>query len=110
MALPGAFFSTSWWNKGVDFHWTRRFDMYKTGENVSIIPWPTDDPCIFTSKLDVARQVVSGSHKTDFNKGKFGTGPLLLWGMNLFAADGDVWRKHRRAVGRAFNNNLHELV
>lgn len=51
--------------------------MYKTGETVSVVPWLTGDPGIFTSNLDVARQVVSGSHKTDFKKGKFGTGPLL---------------------------------
>ncbi len=30
-----------------------------------------------------------------------------MWGMNLFAADGDVWRKHRRVVGPAFNNKLY---
>ncbi len=51
--------------------------VYKTGETVSIVPWLTGEPGIFTSNLDVARQVMSGSHKTDFNKGKFGTGPLL---------------------------------
>lgn len=84
--------------------------MYQIGESVSIIPWLTGEPCTFTSNLDVARQVVSGSQKTDFNKGMFGTGPLLLWGMNLFAADGDVWHKHRRVVGPAFNNNLYESV
>ncbi|KAK0452607.1 cytochrome P450 [Armillaria borealis] len=111
MRLPGAFFRTSWWNKGADFHWARRFDLYKTGENVSIVPWLTGDPGIFTSNLDVARQVVSGSHKTDFKKGAFGTGLCCeMWGMNLFAADGDVWRKHRRVVGPVFNNKLYKSV
>jgi cytochrome P450 len=29
-----------------------------------------------------------------------------LWGMNLVAAEGEMWRKHRRIMGPAFNNNL----
>ncbi|KAG6829041.1 hypothetical protein H0H87_012774, partial [Tephrocybe sp. NHM501043] len=33
-----------------------------------------------------------------------------MWGMNLFAADGETWRKHRRIVGPAFNRKLYEMV
>jgi len=29
-----------------------------------------------------------------------------MWGMNLVAADGEIWRKHRRVLGPAFNNKL----
>lgn len=28
------------------------------------------------------------------------------WGLSLVTADGDVWRKHRRIMGPAFNNKL----
>ncbi len=31
------------------------------------------------------------------------------WGMSLVTADGDVWRKHRRIMGPAFNNKLWAL-
>lgn len=30
--------------------------------------------------------------------------------MNLFAAEGDTWRKHRRVMGPAFNNELCVLL
>ncbi|PPQ69426.1 hypothetical protein CVT24_001475 [Panaeolus cyanescens] len=30
--------------------------------------------------------------------------------MNLIAADGEVWRKHRRVMGPAFNGKLYDLV
>jgi len=29
-----------------------------------------------------------------------------IWGMNLFSANGDTWRTHRRVVGPSFNNAL----
>ena len=28
------------------------------------------------------------------------------WGMNIVSAEGDVWRKHRRIMGPAFNNKV----
>ena len=30
-----------------------------------------------------------------------------LWGMNLLSAERETWRKHRRIMGPAFNNNLY---
>ena len=35
---------------------------------------------------------------------------LRRWGTNVFSADGDEWRKHRRIVGPAFNTKLWVLL
>ncbi|KAF4583601.1 hypothetical protein EYR38_002356 [Pleurotus pulmonarius] len=79
-------------------------------ESFSVIPWLLGPAGIFTSNIDVARQVVAGGQKSSFIKPEESSGTFLLWGMNLVAAEGDTWRKHRRIMGPAFNNNLYELV
>ncbi|KAG7441096.1 cytochrome P450 [Guyanagaster necrorhizus] len=107
---PGAFFSSTRWYNGIDLHWARRFQMYRSGENVSVVPWFGGPPAIYTSNLDVTRQVASGGHKSDFIKPQEASRILLGWGMNLVAADGEVWRRHRRIMGPAFNNDLYKLV
>ncbi|KAK0458101.1 cytochrome P450 [Desarmillaria tabescens] len=107
---PGAFFYSTRWHNGADMHWARRFQMYKNGENVSVVPWLGGRSAIYTSNLDVTRQVASGSHKSDFIKPSSASRILLGWGMNLVAADGEIWRRHRRIMGPAFNNDLYKLV
>ncbi|KAK0237713.1 cytochrome P450 [Armillaria nabsnona] len=104
---PGAFLYSTRWHNGVDMHWVK---LYRSGENVSIVPWLAGPSAIYTSNLDVTRQVASGGHKSDFIKPEAGSQILLGWGMNLVAADGDVWRRHRRIMGPAFNNDLYKLV
>ncbi|KAF5356947.1 hypothetical protein D9756_006377 [Leucocoprinus leucothites] len=79
-------------------------------EVISIVPLLSGGPSIYTNNLDVARQVISGAHKTSFTKPEYASEALLLWGMNLIAADGDIWRKHRRVMGPAFSNRLYEYV
>ncbi|KAG5634271.1 hypothetical protein H0H81_002585, partial [Sphagnurus paluster] len=79
-------------------------------ETVSVVPFIAGSPAIYTSNLDVARQVAGGGHKTSFIKPESASRALLLWGMNLVAADGDMWRKHRRIMGPAFNNKLYQMV
>ncbi|KAJ8508787.1 hypothetical protein ONZ45_g8971 [Pleurotus djamor] len=83
---------------------------YSKDETFSIVPWLFGPPGFYTSSLDVARQVIGGSHKSDFIKAEHASQSLLLWGMNLAAADGETWRKHRRVMGPAFNNSLYNLV
>ncbi|KAK0203454.1 cytochrome P450 [Desarmillaria ectypa] len=107
---PGAFFYSTRWHNGVDMHWTRRFQMYRSGENVSVVPWLGGPSAIYTSNLDVTRQVASGGQKSDFIKPESSSRILLAWGMNLVAANGEVWRRHRRIMGPAFNNDLYKLV
>ncbi|KAJ3796245.1 cytochrome P450 [Lentinula aff. detonsa] len=109
LGLPGVLIPTSWWNTSQDVHWVRRFSLYTNNETVSIVPFLIGKPLIWTSNLNVARQVASGI-RTGFFKPTWSARALLLWGMNLFAAEGDVWRKHRRVMGPAFNNELYRLV
>ncbi|RDB29811.1 hypothetical protein Hypma_014185 [Hypsizygus marmoreus] len=110
--VPGAMLPTTWWNPGLHFTWKRRFTFYKEfqNENVSIVPFISGVPSIFTSNLDVARQVAAGGHKTSFIKPESASRALLLYGMNLAAADGETWRRHRRIMGPAFNNTLYQMV
>ncbi|GLB42781.1 putative cytochrome P450 [Lyophyllum shimeji] len=104
LAAPGAVLPTTRWNPGLRFPWLWRFTFYKRyqSENVSIVPFISGVPGIYTSNLDVARQVAAGGHKSSFVKPESASQALLLWGMNLVAADGDMWRKHRRIMGPAF--------
>jgi len=110
LALPGALFPTSWWNSGLDLHWARRFQLYKESEVVSVVPFLRGVPGLYTSNLDVARQVSAGGHRSPFIKPETASQALLLWGMNLVAAEGETWRKHRRIMGPAFNSKLYQLV
>ncbi|KAG5646389.1 hypothetical protein DXG03_003712 [Asterophora parasitica] len=104
-APPSAFLPSAWWNITIDHIWGWRH---------------TGRPTIFTSNIEVAKQFLAGSGDQkassvtlgrSFGKSEDGNRVLEKWGNNLVtAADGDVWRKHRRIVGPAFNNKLYEMV
>ncbi|KIK06373.1 hypothetical protein K443DRAFT_674356 [Laccaria amethystina LaAM-08-1] len=110
--LPGAVIPTLSWNPGLAATWLWRHTLYQRfqNENFSIVSFLAGPPAIYTSNLDVARQVAVGGHKVPFVKPERASQALLLWGMNLIAADGQVWRKHRRVMGPAFSNELYQLV
>ncbi|KAK7034506.1 hypothetical protein VNI00_012353 [Paramarasmius palmivorus] len=108
--LPGALIPTTWWNTGADVHWARRHSLYKDNETVSIVPWLFGNPQIFTSNVDVLRQVSASGPKSCFIKPETASKTLLLFGINLAAANEDVWRRHRRVMGPAFNSKLYNLV
>ncbi|KIK52840.1 hypothetical protein GYMLUDRAFT_49679 [Collybiopsis luxurians FD-317 M1] len=108
--LPAVLLPTTWWNTSQDVHWARRSELYTDDETISIVPFLVGGPMIWTSNLNVARQIASGGNRTPFFKPRWSARALLLWGMNLFAAEEDVWRKHRRVMGPAFNNELYRLV
>ncbi|KAF9010234.1 cytochrome P450 [Cyathus striatus] len=112
LGFPGAVLPTSWWNPGMHFPWLWKNHFYKKyqSENVSVIPFVFGVPGIYTSNIDVARQVVAGGHKTSFIKPETASRALLLWGMNLIAADKEMWRKHRRIMGPAFTQQLYQMV
>ncbi|KAG1905445.1 cytochrome P450 [Suillus fuscotomentosus] len=104
------------WNPGVIFVWTwrhtrniyRRFD----SDTVSVVPFFSGAPSIYTRSLDVTKQVVTVGHKT----GAFGKADdmgrlFLFWGPNVVAVTSqDQWRKHRRITGPAFNKDTYQLV
>ncbi|KAH8829037.1 cytochrome P450, partial [Flagelloscypha sp. PMI_526] len=77
---------------------------------VALRVWFKGIPEIYTNNIDVARQVAVGGHKTSYLKPELASRALLFWGMNLVAADQDMWRKHRRILGVAFNNKLYQAV
>ncbi|KAJ6449337.1 cytochrome P450 [Mycena sanguinolenta] len=108
--LPGAFFPTTSWTAGLDWNWIRRFDAYTQSETVAITPILVGAQVLWTSNIEVGRQVIAGSHKTSFYKPDWASQALLIWGMNLVASDGQMWRKHRRVLGPAFNGELYKLV
>ncbi|KAJ7158318.1 cytochrome P450 [Mycena crocata] len=110
MALPGVLLPTTSWTTGYTWHWIRRFQSYARGETINLIPIISGIPGLWTSNIDVARQVTAGGHKTSFIKPESASGAFLLWGMSLAAADGQIWRKHRRVVGPAFGTELYKLV
>ncbi|KAJ7590446.1 cytochrome P450 [Mycena floridula] len=110
LALPGVLFNTRWWTKGYDLAWKRRFELYKSAETFSVVPFLAGPVGLYTSNIDIARQVVIGGHKTSFIKPEAMSQALLIFGMNLIAADSEMWRKHRRVLGPAFNTVLYRAV
>ncbi|KAF5365981.1 hypothetical protein D9758_006676 [Tetrapyrgos nigripes] len=109
--LPGALLPTTSWNLGPDMHWINRKSMYSQhAQVVSIVPWLIGPSSIWSNNLDVARQVTAGGHKSDWIKPEEASQALLVWGMNLVASEGQVWRRHRRVVGPAFNSKLYKFV
>ncbi|KAF8168572.1 cytochrome P450 [Pholiota molesta] len=110
-SIFGALLPTTSWNPGVQFVWLWRHHLYKQFPNhsdtYSMVPFIYGEASIFTSNLDVLRQLVGSGHKTDFVKT---TVSLGNWGENLVTAEGEVWRKHRRVMGPAFNNDLYVNV
>ncbi|KAF9544260.1 cytochrome P450 [Agrocybe pediades] len=112
MTIPGLVIPTTWWNPGIMFTWAWRFHLYKWfgSETISLVPFLSGPVALYTSNLDVARQVAGGSVTTNFVKPEQFSRSLLFFGMNLVAADGETWRTHRRLMAPSFNNDLYDLV
>ncbi|KAJ7266971.1 cytochrome P450 [Mycena haematopus] len=110
LTLPGVLIPTTPWTTGLDWHWVRRFQLYTQSETVALTPIISGSPGLWTSNVEVGRQVLAGSDETSFCKPQWASQPFPLWGMNLVAADGQMWRKHRRIVDPAFNRELYNLV
>ncbi|KAH8827540.1 cytochrome P450 [Flagelloscypha sp. PMI_526] len=109
--LPG--FMWNWpLGEGLGMHWRLRLSFYKrfNADAVVLRPFLKGKPEIYTNNVDIARQVAVGGHKTSYWKPHEASLGILFWGMNLLAADKDVWRKHRRILGEAFNAKLYDLV
>ncbi|EJD08594.1 cytochrome P450 [Fomitiporia mediterranea MF3/22] len=109
----GAVTPESWWHPGLNFQWSQRVTLYRRYglDTISIVPFLWGSAKIWTANLDVARQIVAGGPTSPWIKPKEYSAALLLWGMNLAGAEGgDVWRRHRRIMGPAFNNKTYTLV
>ncbi|KAH7926118.1 cytochrome P450 [Leucogyrophana mollusca] len=115
LSLPGVLFPESSWNPGLLFTWTWRHtrNIYAQycSDTVSVIPFIHGAPTLYTRSMDVARQVVAAGHKSaTFGKTDSMSAAFLFWGPNIVAAERDLWRKHRRIMGPAFNNQTYALV
>ncbi|KAK7044658.1 cytochrome P450 [Favolaschia claudopus] len=110
LQLPGVLLPTTSWTTGLDWQWVRRAKLYNRGETVALTPIFAGSPNLWTSNMDIGRQVIPGSHKSSFWKPQWASQALLIWGMNLIGADGNTWRRHRRVVGPSFSSELYKLV
>ncbi|PPQ81934.1 hypothetical protein CVT25_013782 [Psilocybe cyanescens] len=113
LGMPGAIIPTSWWNPGLHFTWLWRDSVYKRFgfDTISVVSFISGAPAFYTADLSVARQVLQPSEGRSYWKSEVSVSAIIKWGMNLLAADGgDIWRRHRRVVGPAFNNDLYKLV
>ncbi|KAJ7600422.1 cytochrome P450 [Mycena floridula] len=110
LSFPGVLTSTRWFWKGYDLAWARRSELYKEGESFSVVPFLCGPVGLYTSNLEIAKQVIVGGHKTSFIKPESMSRPLLMFGMNLFAADSETWKRHRKVLSPAFNTDLYRAV
>ena len=114
-SIPGVMFPESSWNPGLIWTWTWRKtrNLYErhNSDTVAIVPYLVGQPTIYTRNMDVGRQVVTAGHRTaEFGKTDSMSGALLFWGPSVVAVERETWRKHRRIVGPAFNNDTYSLV
>ncbi|KAG2154041.1 cytochrome P450 [Suillus clintonianus] len=116
LSLLGVLAPEKSWNPGVIFVWTWRHtrNIYRRfgSDTVSIVPFFSGAPSIYTRSMDVTRQVVTAGHKSGaFSKTDDMGRAFLFWGPSLVMAGAqDQWRKHRRIAGPAFNNDTYQLV
>ncbi|KAL5531294.1 hypothetical protein ACEPAG_4171 [Sanghuangporus baumii] len=109
----GAVTPESRWHPGLNFQWSQRLTLYTRygSDTISIVPLLWGSPRIWTANLDVARQIVAGGPTSPWIKPREYSVALLLFGMNLGGAEGgELWRRHRRIMGPAFNNKTYALV
>ncbi|KAJ7686679.1 cytochrome P450 [Mycena rosella] len=110
-ALPGLLVpTTKIWTTGLDWHWVRKSQTYASNETVNLIPVLAGVPGLWTSNMEIGRQIAAGGHRSSFIKPPDSNNVFLTWGMNLAASEGQMWRKHRRVVGPAFGTELYKLV
>ncbi|KAI0323886.1 cytochrome P450 [Cubamyces sp. BRFM 1775] len=104
ISLFGASFPTGRFNPGRDWQWQWRKETYARygTETISCLPILFGGPAIYTSSLEVARQIVSTRGST--YKHIETTRITLEWGPNLFAANGDEWKRFRRVITPAFSS------
>ncbi|KAH6870889.1 hypothetical protein BKA70DRAFT_1242202 [Coprinopsis sp. MPI-PUGE-AT-0042] len=111
-SLPGLTLPTSWINPGYYFLWKWRQENYKRfkSELISYVGLLSGQTVVYTSNLEILKQITSGT-RSDWHKPKSASKGILMWGVNLVAAEGgEEWRRHRRVMGPAFSNDLHQLV
>ncbi|GJE92700.1 cytochrome P450 [Phanerochaete sordida] len=107
----GASLPTRWWNPGHQWQWKWRLTVYRDlgAETIAAVPFLFGVPVIYTSSLEVAKQIVT-TKTTAFHKSRDTTEITLIWGPNIFAANGDEWKKHKRVISPAFSQETYASV
>ncbi|KAJ6507149.1 cytochrome P450 [Mycena vitilis] len=110
VSLFGSLLPTSWINPGLSWQWNWRNKVYEQYgvHTMSVLPYLSGRPTLYTRSMDVARQVLSV--KGQFEKPVETTAITLLWGRNIFAEDGSDWSRHRRIMNPAFGPASYNLV
>ncbi|KAF9493449.1 cytochrome P450 [Pleurotus eryngii] len=104
LSLLGALIPTTWWHAGITYK-------YFGSEVFAVVPFLLGPPGIYISNLDVAHQILASSRSAlTFKKTSGVKFTLGIWGGNISSTEGDVWRKHRRVLGPAFDNKMNTHV
>ncbi|KAH7920397.1 cytochrome P450 [Leucogyrophana mollusca] len=115
LSLPGVLFPETTWNPGLLFTstWRHTRNIYTRngGDAFSVVPYIHGAPVLYTQSMAVARQVVTTGHKSaTFGKAESMAAALVFWGPSIATAEGDLWRKYRRIMAPAFNNQTYARV
>lgn len=110
ISLFGAAIPTCRLNPGLNWQWEWRKQVYSRAgtDTISVLPWLSGTPAIYTRSFDVARQILST--KGQFYKATPTVAITLIWGPNIFAANGEDWKRHRRIITPAFCNATYVSV
>ncbi|KAJ7175368.1 cytochrome P450, partial [Mycena filopes] len=107
----GSLIPTCWWNPGYLWPWLWRKSAYFNHQHdvISMVPLLVGRPCYYVGSMDVMKQLFGQEGKVQLVK------PLELttakiWGDSIASSSGDMWRRHRRIVGPAFNAKNYSLV
>ncbi|KAJ3513193.1 hypothetical protein NLJ89_g3084 [Agrocybe chaxingu] len=112
LSLLGAVLPYSWFNYGRNWYWIMKdtaFFKY-THDMITIVPWVSGDPAYFTCSPEVTQQLLGNEGQVQLVRPPMLGSPLLLWGGNMFASNGEMWKRHRRVVSPAFGTKLYATV
>ncbi|KAJ7478583.1 cytochrome P450 [Mycena galericulata] len=93
----GSIIPTCWWNPGYLWPWIWRKTAYFNHRHdvISMVPLLVGRPCYYVGSVEVMKQLF---------------GQEGIWGDSIASSSGDMWKRHRRIVGPAFNAKNYSLV
>ncbi|KAF8575025.1 cytochrome P450 [Ramaria rubella] len=112
LSILGVIIPTMWWNPGLNWSWEWRKTTFfnHSYDVISMVPFLLGAPCYYTGSLNVIKQLLGQEGKTHLVKPRELTTVLLLWGDNVFSANDEMWKRHRRVVAPAFTTRTYALV
>ena len=92
----------------VDWAWTRRYEPFKRiGSDTFIVVTPEIN-ILHTADADVISQITT--RRNDFPKPLEQYDSLSLYGKNVVASEGQLWRHHRKITSPPFSEKNNHLV